>query len=94
MLLLAGLLGCAPPSAGAGGEVYARTCASCHGLDGSRGVQVNGVPATELAGAVPELDDAELVAIIDDGIGEMPAQNLDRRDTADCIAWLRETFGP
>jgi cytochrome c551 len=91
MLLL--LLACShTPDADAGAEVYDRTCSSCHGADGADGVQVNGVPAAILADVVPGMSDDELTSVIQDGSGEMPAQGLDDDETADCIAWLRQTF--
>lgn len=89
MLLL--LLACDPDPA-AGEERYALFCASCHGADGAAGVQVEGVPAADLRVAVPLLDDAALAALIQDGIGAMPAQDIDDADTADLIAYLREQF--
>lgn len=80
------------PDPVAGEAVYRRTCVSCHGDDGAAGVQVDGVAASDLATVVPTLDDDTLDVVVVDGIGAMPAQNLDPIDAADCVAWLREAF--
>ena len=54
MLLL--LVACAhAPDPVAGADKYDIFCSSCHGADGTAGVQVDGVPATDLA-VVPSLD--------------------------------------
>lgn len=89
--MLALLLACAG-SEDQGAVVYADECESCHGADGTLGVQMNGVPAASLPDVVPALDDEALRGVIDEGEGEMPAQHLDPPDVADCIAWLRATF--
>jgi cytochrome c551 len=75
--------------AAAGADVYASTCQSCHGEDGTAGVG----GASDLNVEVPEKSDDELAEIIQNGVGDMPAQNLDDTETADVIAYLRETFG-
>ena len=71
--------------ASAGAEIYGLTCAACHGADGN----VNEAKLTE---EVPEKSDAELESIILDGYEEMPPQSLTGQETADVIAYLRETF--
>lgn len=92
MLLL--LFACShEPDPEAGADKYDLFCSSCHGADGSAGVQVDGVAARDLAVAVPTLDDDTLARVIQTGSGAMPAQQLDDDETADVIAWLRETFG-
>lgn len=93
-ILLVALVGCAVEGdVGAGSEHYDRTCASCHGPDGTAGVQVNGVAASDLTKLTPSLSDRALTTVIQDGKGEMPAQGLDDEETADCLAYLRESFG-
>ena len=61
LLLLAGACDGPADSAAAvppaGEQTYALYCSSCHGEGGDAGVQVDGVPATDLATAVPALDD-------------------------------------
>lgn len=86
------LLACAhDPDPVAGADHYDLFCSSCHGADGTAGVQVDGVAATDLA-VVPSLDDDTLTTVIQDGYLAMPAQQLDDDETADVIAYLRETF--
>lgn len=75
------------------GEVlYARTCVNCHGADGTLGVQLNGVAAADLTTTIPALSDDALATIITEGVGEMPAQDLEGREIDDVIAYLRATF--
>lgn len=88
------LLACAhEPDPVAGAEKYDVFCSSCHGADGTAGVQVDGVAATDLGASVPTLADDVLVSVIQDGSGTMPPQQLDDDETADVIAYLREIFG-
>jgi cytochrome c551 len=77
----------------AGADVYAGTCAACHGADGTLGVETNGVAAADLPDEVNELSDAELTDVIQNGKGEMPAQPLDDTETADVIAYMHEQWG-
>ena len=56
-------------------------------------MQVDGVPATDLAAVVPDLSDETLRTVIQDGYQAMPAQLLDDDETADVIAYLHEAFG-
>lgn len=71
-----------------GETVFAEECASCHADDGTGGI------GPSLYGVVPDLTDGELVAIMIDGTGEMPAIPLEGNEPADVLAYLRETFGP
>lgn len=71
-----------------GAVVFADGCASCHGGDGTGGV------GPSLYTVVPELTDGELVSVMVDGVGEMPAIALEGNEPADVRAYLRETFGP
>jgi mono/diheme cytochrome c family protein len=75
-----------------GAELYDRTCVNCHGADGTLGVQVNGVAASDLTVVVPALSDEALATVIAAGAGEMPAQDLHGREIDDVIAYLRATF--
>lgn len=90
LLLLLACGGSGDPVAGA--DVYAATCATCHGADGKLGVQTAGIPAPDLTVEVPGLSDAELTDISQNGVGVMPGQGTDDTETADLIAYLRETF--
>jgi mono/diheme cytochrome c family protein len=91
-MLLALLLAACAGDPDRGAEVYARTCANCHGEDGDLGVQLDGVAAPDLAEVVPALDDDALASVIVDGTGAMPPQDVDARETRDVIAWLRQAF--
>lgn len=82
------------PDAEAGAEKYGVFCESCHGADGTAGVQVDGVAAADLNATVPDLDDSALAGVIQQGTGAMPAQQLDDDETADVIAYLRAEFAP
>lgn len=58
-----------------GAGVFARACASCHGLDGSGGLRPGfSVPVRDLRDAafMSQLTDADLRAIIRGGKGQMP----------------------
>lgn len=95
MLVLLLAIGCGGEKgdAVAGADVYGVACVSCHGPDGDLGVETNGVAASDLNEEVPESSDAELADVIQNGEGEMAATGLDDTETADVIAYLRETFG-
>lgn len=70
-----------------GADVFSGTCSGCHGYDGSGG------SAPGLMYAISGNSDEELEAIILEGSGGMPAQNLSAQEVADVIAYLRETYG-
>lgn len=76
----------------AGADVYAATCATCHGADGKLGVQTAGIAAPDLTVEVPSLSDEELTEVAQNGYGVMPGQGTDDTETADLVAYLRETF--
>lgn len=92
-LFLTLLSGCAHDAVAEGEEVYGRTCENCHGADGTAGIQVDGVPAADLTVVVPQISDEDLATMITEGIGAMPAQDLQGREVDDVIAYLRATFG-
>lgn len=98
MLLMLSLLACGTPDYSdgdptAGADVYAAACQSCHGPDGDAGVQVEGVAAADLRAVTSERSDDELADAILEGVGAMPAQLLTDTETADCIAYMRASFG-
>lgn len=66
----------------AGELVFADTCASCHGVDGTGGTGPDLTAESE--------DDAELVEVILYGDGEMPAQDqLTDQEVADVVAFVQ-----
>lgn len=69
----------------AGATVFADHCAACHGADGTGG------SGPSLAGTNMK-DDSEVVGVIQNGVGDMPAQGLTDAQTKDVLAWLRSTF--
>jgi mono/diheme cytochrome c family protein len=71
----------------AGADVYATSCAACHGASGEGGTG----PA--MADEVPGKTDAELEDIVLNGEGSMPAVSLGDQDLADLLAYLRAEFG-
>lgn len=102
-LVLALLVGCngsgKDDTSGTGGDptagqaVYSTYCSACHGDDGKLGLETGGVASSDLTMEVPELSDDELHDVIMNGEGAMPAQTSDETEIADCIAYLRQTFG-
>ncbi|MSP55493.1 MAG: cytochrome c [Myxococcales bacterium] len=91
MLLL--LAACAhQPDPVTGAQKYDLFCSSCHGADGTAGVQVDGVAATDLATSVGTLTDEVLTSVMVDGVGTMPPQRLDDDEAADVVAYLRLAF--
>lgn len=69
----------------AGATVFSDHCAACHAADGTGG------SGPSLAGT-NEDDDAFIVDIIQNGLGDMPAQGLTDTETKDVLAWIRSTF--
>jgi mono/diheme cytochrome c family protein len=75
-----------------GEDLYAG-CAACHGPDGAGGIDINGTLSADLREEIPEMTDAELENVIENGDGPaMPPQYDDPQDIADVMAYLRETF--
>ncbi|HLR64681.1 MAG TPA: cytochrome c [Pseudogracilibacillus sp.] len=68
--------------ASAGEELYKKQCASCHGQDLSGGAG----PSLETVGADHSADD--IVSIIEDGQGSMPAGLLSGDDAQEVADWL------
>ncbi|SHF89004.1 cytochrome c551 [Ornithinibacillus halophilus] len=72
-------------TASAGEEIYEDNCAACHGADLAGG----GGPALDAIGSKYSAD--EIVDIIHNGIGGMPAQKQVSDDDAQTLAdWLAE----
>lgn len=71
----------------AGETVFSTICATCHGADGTGGSGPN------ITGVTSGLSDAEIVTIIAEGKGSMPAQGLDDQEIADVLAYIRATWG-
>jgi mono/diheme cytochrome c family protein len=69
-----------------GGDIFASTCANCHGPNGNDG------SAPDLTVQVPAQSDEELRTIISDGQGYMPAQDITGTDLDDTLAYLRMQF--
>lgn len=66
-------------------EVYDKNCASCHGgdLEGGMG------PALQTAGA--DLSKDEIADIIENGVGQMPAQTqVSEEEREELAAWLAD----
>jgi mono/diheme cytochrome c family protein len=76
-----------------GADLYASSCAACHGADGKLGVEVGGVPAADLTVKVPSLPDPELMKVMQNGTGQMPAQLKEIPPAQNCLAYLRQQFG-
>lgn len=72
-----------------GASTYTSRCAPCHG---SSGGGTGDGPA--LTAAVPRMTDDEIVAIIRNGRGRMPAfTSLSDEQVTDVVAFLRVEFG-
>jgi cytochrome c551 len=70
-----------------GAEVFSARCASCHGADGS------GNSGPNLGTVVPALSDDDLMDVIENGTGNMPALGLDADDADAVFEYVRTTFG-
>ena len=72
-----------------GATLYADNCALCHGDDGEGGV------GGQLEGEVSAAEESEIVLIILDGEGTMPAWEdyFSEQEVADVTAYLLDTFG-
>jgi cytochrome c oxidase cbb3-type subunit 3 len=76
-----------------GAEVFASSCAGCHGLDGRGGERAPNIASRP---AVQQLSDAELVRIIQQGImgtGMPPFRSLPTPDVQSVVAYLRTLQG-
>jgi len=70
-----------------GADLFATTCAACHGSDGT------GSSGPDLTSAVPSLDDDTIIDIILNGTGTMGAQNLTEDEANDVLAYMRQEWG-
>ncbi|OMP65824.1 cytochrome c551 [Domibacillus epiphyticus] len=71
-------------TAAAGEEVYQQSCLSCHGgdLEGGFG------PALDKAGG--KFSEEEILSIIENGKGQMPAKVVEGEEAEAVAAWLAE----
>ena len=84
------LAGCSGTSSTDGAVIYTRTCATCHGADLGGGVGAALGAGTAAAG----LSDAQLRAIIRDGVpGMPPSRSLSEEQLDALIAFLRQEQG-
>ena len=67
--------------------LYTNNCSACHAADGSSGT------ATDLTVAVPNLSDTELMDVLQNGTGSMPAPSLDSNEEDGLFLHLRDRFG-
>ena len=72
---------------GTGGDLYVQNCVSCHGQDGE-----GSGSAPALAGEIDTLTDGELLDIIMDGTGSMPASGLSEDEAQTLLEWLRNAW--
>ena len=77
----------------AGADVYDANCASCHGADGTAGVEIGGEPAADLTFEATDLSEDEIISVILNGEGTMPPVAITEQEAADCAAYVIETFG-
>jgi mono/diheme cytochrome c family protein len=71
----------------AGGAVFDESCAICHDPTGEADVI-----GPALKPWMESAEDAATIGVILEGQGSMPAQNLTDQETADVLAWMKETF--
>lgn len=70
-----------------GAALFAAKCAACHGADGNSGY------SPRLSDEVPGKTMGDLVDIIQNGTGSMPAQYPDIADAETVAAYVLDTFG-
>ena len=90
MLLSLVLVGCAQPSELFGEELYLRSCAACHGIDGNGGIglDIGAGSNTDL-----NLADEQIAGVIIVGPGNMPGfPRLTSEQVASLVTYVRE-FG-
>lgn len=72
-----------------GAAKYQMVCAGCHGTEG---YGIHRAPA--LVKNVGGLDDEQVVHIMLNGRGGMPAKRITDQEAADILAWMRSAWGP
>lgn len=108
LLLLAALslsTGCLLGDSDNGQYVYQSRCQSCHGVDGSGGIDVGTGPDTgyyatggsgisaNLKVRVPQLTDEAILKVLRDGYKGMPSQfGEDDEEALDVLSYMRGTF--
>jgi len=70
-----------------GAAVYALNCSGCHGSDGG------GVSGPDLTVGVPQLNDAALMDVLQNGVESMVAPNLTGPEEDALFLYLRDRFG-
>jgi len=71
------------------GTLLFQACAGCHGNDGDS--RPSG--SDDLNSAVKTLSDSDLMNILENGTGSMPAPNLTPCEEEAVLLYLRDTFG-
>jgi mono/diheme cytochrome c family protein len=70
-----------------GAEVYAANCAGCHSADGT------GATGPSLVENVPQMSDADLLNVIENGVGSMPDMGLSTPEADAVFLYVRGEFG-
>lgn len=86
-----------PPDAEVGARLWKQSCWQCHGTTGAgdgpaASAMVGGVPT--LAGKIRGEDFDDLVKIVQDGRGRMPAykEDIDKHDSRRILVYLRDVL--
>lgn len=75
-----------------GERTFGTYCAGCHGPD-ARGKTSGTEVGPDLSEHVPAHTDGELLFVLLQGQGDMPASGLANDQHAHILAWLRDSFG-
>jgi mono/diheme cytochrome c family protein len=70
-----------------GAQVYADSCAGCHSADGT------GATGPSLVEKVPQMSDADLLDVIENGVGSMPDMGLSTPEADAVFLYVRGEFG-
>jgi len=93
--LVAGLASAAMAAdAGSGKAVYEKSCMGCHGADGKGNEKMAKIPGFEkglnIVGAeTKKMSDEQLLKIIAEGAGKMPASKLTKEEQKQALAYAR-----
>ncbi len=74
------------PPALDGGELFGDVCAVCHAADGT-----GTAAGPNITGELRKSDE-QLIDIMRNGDGRMPAQDVSREEAQAIVDWMRETF--